>query len=118
MHPALYTIGQRANYPQCDNKSGGLKGLFDGRDGLADGEVVGETEDGGAVRSYESSCAVEPLEAERRDATDHEKRGAFERTRLGRRDRLELKAGGDVVSEDVQLLPGSVRTVRLARDGG
>ena len=70
------------------------------------------------MRSYESSGAVEPLEAERRDTADQKERGAFERAWLGRSVRLELEAGSDVVSEDVQLLPSRVRAVGLARDGG
>src|SRR5882724_12382547 len=78
--------------------------------------VLGEAEDVPAPDASQPAGPGDQHEAQGAHAAQDVGVGALARAASGRGDRVELKAPGDVVGEDAELLPGAVGAVVPRRD--
>lgn len=75
-----------------------------------------QSQDVPAADSGQTISADHEEEAEGAHVAEQIRVGPLPRARLGRRQGVELKAAGDIVGEDTELLPGAVRPVVIGRD--
>src|SRR5262245_51961027 len=78
--------------------------------------VLGETQDLTTADAGQAAGPGDQQEAQGAHAADDIRVGALPGAGTGRGDGVELKAPGDVVGEDAELLPGAVGAVVSGRD--
>src|SRR5438034_4664472 len=100
--------------PQSENNSGGQP-LSDGRIERFSGQVMREAQDVATADPGQPTGASYEQEAQRSHAADQVGIGAFARARFGRREGVELEPAGEIVSQDAELLPGTVGAVVVGR---